>query len=311
MAAFGEIWRCAVPVATVWTSPTSARDIDAPGVENPVHLVKWLEVLPYKERLDLWSANRVQTQLLYGEEVIVEEIVEGWAKIYAIHQPSSKDQRGYPGWVPLVQIKEGRNDSKIGKYVIVQEDKVQLWNKDETPLLVLSFNTILPLQKEGANFYYVETPHGNAMLSKEGVEITGSSTTGNPSTMELGVRKGIKFLDLPYFWGGMSSYGYDCSGFTYNIAKASGIIIPRDAGEQKEAGLAIDRNNPNEWQIGDLLFFANDFGRASTRHVGFYFGNGKMIHSPQTGKTVEILTLAGTEFEEELCGVSRYQTKLG
>lgn len=304
--ALKKIWRCAVPVATVWTSPASARDIDQPGIENPVHLIKWLEALPYKERLDLCNANRVQTQLLYGEEVIVDEIVDDWAKIVAIHQPSIKDQRGYPGWVPLIQLIEGAYpDSQ--KYAIVTADKVQLWSEDKLPLVVLPFNTILPLRDECVKYYHVDSPNGNALLSKNGVAITSSKTTGNPTTMEQAVLKGTAFLDLPYLWGGMSSYGYDCSGFTYNMAKASGIIIPRDAGEQKESGKAINKENQNEWHIGDLLFFANDYGRAAVRHVGFYFGDGKMIHSPQTGKTVEIIHLAGTIFEEELCGVSRYQ----
>ena len=31
-------WYCAVPVATVWTSPESAREIDAAGTANPVRL---------------------------------------------------------------------------------------------------------------------------------------------------------------------------------------------------------------------------------------------------------------------------------
>ncbi|MFJ8263511.1 NlpC/P60 family protein [Rummeliibacillus sp. NPDC094406] len=310
MTALNNLWRCAVPVATIWTSPASARDIDVDGTGNPVNLVKWLEALQYKERLDLCEANRVQTQLLYGEEVIVDEIIDDWAKIVAIHQPSTKDQRGYPGWVPLTQLIES-NGSESKKYAIITADKAQLWTEDEMPLLVLPFNTILPLRDESLKYYHVDTPNGKAYLSKNGVEITSSRATGNPTTMEQAVIKGTAFLDLPYFWGGMSSYGYDCSGFTYNMAKASGIIIPRDAGEQKEAGQAIDKENPDEWLIGDLLFFANDFGRAPVRHVGFYFGEGKMIHSPQTGKTVEIIHLTGTKFEEELCGVSRYQAELG
>ena len=71
--------------------PNSAREIDIPGISNPVLLVEWLEALPYKERLALCDENRVQTQLLYGEPVLVEEIVGEWAKVIAIWQPSKKD----------------------------------------------------------------------------------------------------------------------------------------------------------------------------------------------------------------------------
>lgn len=310
MTASNNLWYCAVPVATVWTSVSSPRDIDVAGTGNPVNLVKWLEVLSYKERLDLCDANRIQTQILYGEAVIVDEVVGEWAKIVAIHQPSEKDHRGYPGWVPIVQLQQTDYNS-YEEYVIVTADKVQLWGKDGNPLIVLPFNTILPLQDECSKFYHVNTPHGDARLNKNGVDITASSNTGNPTSMEEAVVKATAFLDLPYLWGGISSYGYDCSGFTYNMAKASGIIIPRDAGDQKYAGHSINQENQKEWKIGDLLFFANDLGKGPVRHVGFYFGDGKMIHSPQTGKTVEIISLANTQFEAELCGVSRYQVKLG
>lgn len=306
MTISNNLWCCAVPVATVWTSTSSPREIDRLAIENPVYLIKWLEVLSYKERLDLCTTNRIQTQLLYGEEVIVDEIVDDWAKIIAIHQPSKKDRRGYPGWVPIRQLKKRRHEN-YQKHVIVTVDKVQLWSEDGAPLMVLPFNTILPLQHECSQFYHVDTPHGTACLNKKGVAITRSSTVGNPTPMEQAVVKGAAFLDLPYLWGGMSSYGYDCSGFTYNMAKASGRILPRDAGDQKNAGQPIDPERQDEWRIGDLLFFADNFGKDPVRHVGFYFGEGKMIHSPQTGKTVEIITLANTQFEVELCGVNRYQ----
>lgn len=64
-----DTWYCAVPVATVWTSPESTREIDKAGTENPVRLTKWLEQLPFEARLDLCDSNRVQTQLLYREPV--------------------------------------------------------------------------------------------------------------------------------------------------------------------------------------------------------------------------------------------------
>ncbi len=306
MADIENIWRCIVPVATVWTTKESARTIDAPAIDMPVNLAKWLHVLTYNERLDLCDANRVQTQLLYGEEVIVEEIVDGWAKIFCIHQPSKKDKRGYPGWVPLAQLKKGKLP-KYEKYVIVTGNKVPLYMDDGTILFEIPFNTILPLINADSFFYHVVINHGIGSIAKSGAEITSHSITGNSSTMEQAVLRGTAFLNLPYLWGGMSSYGYDCSGFTYNMAKASGIIIPRDAGDQKEAGQKVNQHNPDEWRIGDLLFFSDDHGRAKVRHVGFYYGDGKMIHSPKTGKNIEIIPLAGTVFEDELCGVSRYQ----
>ena len=59
-------WYCTVPVATVWTSPESVRDLIGGDVSNPVRLIEWLEKLTYEPRLDLCDGNRIQTQLFTG-----------------------------------------------------------------------------------------------------------------------------------------------------------------------------------------------------------------------------------------------------
>ncbi|SEN33613.1 Cell wall-associated hydrolase, NlpC family [Paenisporosarcina quisquiliarum] len=298
-------WVCAVKVGTIWTEPNSAREIDNPGILNPVLLVEWLEALPYKERLALCNENRVQTQLLYGEPLLLEEIEGEWAKVVAIWQPSKKDSRGYPGWIPLSQIKPAGQVNNKG-IVRVSSPKAQLWDLQHNPLLVLPFNTILPIISEGEVFYTVYTPHGKALLSKGQAQFALSLMQLPKKSAEEAVSLGERYLDLPYLWGGMSSYGYDCSGFSYNMLKACGYIIPRDASDQAKMGEEIPIHDPSLWKKGDLIFFANDEGTGSVRHVGFYYGNGQLLHSHSTGKTVEILVLAESKLEKEICAVRRY-----
>jgi cell wall-associated NlpC family hydrolase len=117
------------------------------------------------------------------------------------------------------------------------------------------------------------------------------------------VKAGEPYLSLNYFWGGMSSFGYDCSGLSYAVHKANGYKIARDAGDQAASGeeVAFDKLEP-----GDLLFFAYEEGKGTLHHVGIYYGGGKMLHSPQTGKGIEITSLEGTIYEKELCAVRRY-----
>ncbi|QBP42800.1 C40 family peptidase [Paenisporosarcina antarctica] len=297
-------WVCSVAVATVWTSPESVRQIDAPGFENPVRLPKWLEALNYEDLLDLCEDNRVQTQVLYGEPVLIDEIVGDWAKVNCIWQFSKKDERGYPGWIPLAQLKEMERISDFG-YAKVRLPKVQLFSKHREPLLVVPFNTILPVIDDLDDHTVVHTPHGDALILSEDIE----RAPGIESFIErIGVEVvscASKFVDIPYFWGGMSSYGYDCSGFSYNMFKGHGYFIPRDADDQAKHGEEIDLNDTSQWEVGDLLFFANE-GSNKVRHVGIYYGNGQMIHSPSTGQSVEIIILAGTKYAKELCAVSRY-----
>jgi len=303
-------WVCAVSVATVWTSPEAPREIDAPGLENPVKLNKWLEQLPFEPRLDLCDGNRVQTQLLYGEHVHVEEISGEWAKIIALWQPSRKDERGYPGWVPAAQLKEVIRTANFG-YAKVVSGRAQLFSKDRTPLMVLPLNTILPVLSEDDTFTVVQTPDGEALLYNEDIEKAPALNAFRKGDGLDVIASASKYLDLPYFWGGMSTYGYDCSGFSYNMLKAHGYFIPRDAGDQAKKGIEIPVDNPSAWQYGDLLFFAYEEGKGKLHHVGIYYGYGQMIHSPHTGKSVEVINLKGTVYEKELCAVRRYVNNEG
>ena len=64
-------WYCAVSVATVWTSTEAVRPQDEAGLANPARPQEWIGSLRLADRLELSVADRVQTQLVYGEPVAV------------------------------------------------------------------------------------------------------------------------------------------------------------------------------------------------------------------------------------------------
>lgn len=300
-----DTWYCAVSVATVWTSPESIREIDQAGIANPVRLNEWLELNDSTTRLDLCNNDRVQTQILYGEPVIVEEIKGDWAKVFAVWQPSKKDARGYPGWVPLNQLRKAELVQAEG-FVKVTAKKAQLWTREGLPLLVIPFNAILPYTDELEECLVIHTPEGEALILKQDVIRSSSIHQFDKLPASNALEKGLRFLDLPYLWGGTSSYGYDCSGFTYNMMKACGHMIPRDAGDQALAGDPVDVFDQRTWEKGDLLFFAHDEGRGKIHHVGFYFGTGILLHAPSTGRAIELVKMEGTLYAQEICAVRRY-----
>lgn len=300
-------WIVNVPVATVWTSCDSPREIDKGAVTNPVVIAEWLEGLTYDTRLELCNQNLVQTQLLYGEEVMVVEENGDWTHCLIPSQSTLKDDRGYPGWVPktqLVQAPDGWSLADV-PVAVVTSKKGRLIKENDQSRLELSYLTALPFLNEQDGKVFVKTLDGTGVLDSEDVVVSDSPVKGNGQAI---VTAGEQFLGLPYLWGGMSSYGYDCSGFSYSMCKANGYVIPRDASDQAAAGKQVE---VADIEPGDLLFFAYEEGKGRIHHVGIYHGDGKLLHSPKTGKTVEIIPLEGTIYERELCAARRYWAETG
>jgi cell wall-associated NlpC family hydrolase len=79
-----------------------------------------------------------------------------------------------------------------------------------------------------------------------------------------------------YIYGGTTTAGFDCSGYTQYVFGKLGINLPRTAEQQRQAVTTV--SNP---QPGDLVFFG-----APAYHVGIYAGNGTMWDSPRTGKAI-------------------------
>ncbi|MDR7857432.1 NlpC/P60 family protein [Tissierella sp.] len=94
-------------------------------------------------------------------------------------------------------------------------------------------------------------------------------------------------LGKPYKYGAAGPNSYDCSGLTFYLFGKLGISIPRTSKTQINAGTYVAKK---DLQYGDLVLFARN-GK-TINHVGIYVGDGKFVHSPQTGDVVKITTLA-------------------
>lgn len=107
------------------------------------------------------------------------------------------------------------------------------------------------------------------------------------------VAEAIKYLDVPYLWGGSTPAGFDCSGLVQYAYRAVGISIPRNSRTQfaSTAGY-IPPDRLDLLLPGDLVFFGTDADQTRIHHVGMYVGDGVFIHAPQTGDVVRYATLS-------------------
>jgi hypothetical protein len=262
-----------VSAATLWRAPRLARTIDAPALANPVDLDGWNRNLATTASR-AWLDSRVVTQALYGEKVTVLAVRGGWARVAVGDQPTPLDGRGYPGWLPVRQLSGPFPTARPQRVVLSRTAVLHLRGR----ALRLSYGTRLPVTGRTARGdWLVRTPDGPGWIAPGSF---GQAPAPKGSSI-VTAAKG--FVGLRYLWGGVSAWGFDCSGLVWDVFRAHGVTVPRDTGPQSQGGRRVPAGG---LRPGDLVFY----GSPAT-HVAIAAGHGMMIESPDSAHGLRLVPL--------------------
>lgn len=216
-------------------------------------------------RKDPAETAEMVTQLLFGEPYkVLETYRSKWALIKA-------DFDQYKGWIDM----KTHTRVSYGEYEVFRDSLFHItrglaiaYKKGEEnyPFYLLPGSVICRYFKKDSSFRLKDTSY------KITREVVADWKKGSREDI---IQTALMYYGAPYVWGGKSLFGLDCSGLVQVVCRINGIMLPRDANQQIEAGTDVE--SLEYTRPGDLCFFVNEDGNIS--HVGFLIDDNKVLHA--------------------------------
>ena len=227
------------------------------------------------------SVAPIRDRSSHTAQMVDQAIMGNWVKILVEKEDwyLCQTHYNYVGWITKSAIhkctinfisdwtKNAKHRIKTLNSIIYSETNIS-----SIPISDGVLNNRLKITKDLVDWNEVILPDGRVgFIQKKNIElVVEDKDLTNQSSIVIS--NALSMKGVPYLWGGNSSKGNDCSGFTQTVFMASGIQLPRDARQQAQVGkLLID----DPIKEGDLLFFGT--GDRVT-HVGISMGGDKFIH---------------------------------
>lgn len=206
----------------------------------------------------------VTSQAIYGSKILIQQSARVWSYI------ATDD--GYHGWMKNSDLSpssyESENVIKIKSLFanVYSEPNNEL----HKPLMTLAAGIIMPLiNVKDKDWVEVKLVNGNVGW----IRYTEVWINPKPMTIPQMLTYSKNFLGLPYLWGGVSTFGFDCSGWVQFMYRQMGIILPRDNMLQVTWPRFVEVTKEN-LKPGDTLYFGFDH---KITHTAIYLGNNLFI----------------------------------
>lgn len=208
----------------------------------------------YPLRKEAKHSAEMVSEILFGEHFKIIERQKDWLKIKLTHD-------GYEGWIE-------------SKGAFPDSDNALTWSVSER----------CEVKGPAGNFTLYpgsrlpEVSENSFQLGNAQYKILLGSTRKAKMRFALDdlIKTSRQFQNTPYYWGGRTTRGIDCSGFVQIVHAIYGVSLPRDAYQQAEIGTTIP---VGEAEAGDIAFFKNDSGNIT--HVGILVATTHIIHASE------------------------------
>lgn len=213
----------------------------------------------------------LDTQLLYGEKARVFDERDGWAWV-------QNETDGYVGYVESAAL-GAPPPPPTHRLRALRSFLFPEPNLKAPPLDCLSIAS--PLCVVGSRGDYSELAGGGWLFTRHLQPIAETSPDF--------VATALEFLGTPYYWGGRSSIGLDCSTLVQLSLACAGMTLRRDSYQQSTtAGEALN-GLPGEVALerGDLVY--------SPGHVAIMLDSAHVVHANGFTMSVAIERLDAVE----------------
>lgn len=244
-------------------------------------------VATLKEKPSLEAQTVTQAQRL-DPVVILED--GSWCLV------SLPRQHNYQGYIEKKNLKPWQAPS--GKPYVAAVKVLSLYDKPGGTLVIsVPFAAPLTVVGEKEDCYIVATYLGNLYALKKELR----PVDNKPVLAKDIIITAKEYLGVSYLWGGVSPFGFDCSGFIWAIMASFGHNLPRDAGPQFYFEQLLPVKN-DRLLPGDLVFFSTY--KTGPSHVGIYLGQNEFINAAGT-KGVSIASLTNSYYQSRYLGARR------
>lgn len=240
------------------------------------------------------SSNVITT--IYNQQRVVVEYQDGeWYKI------NYQGTEGYvhSDYMYIMEIANGNyGNANPNCYVVNVRAKP---TTASSVLTTINSSDIVNIIGINSGWYKITTTNGiTGYIRGDLLKITAAAGSFMPNTSANVVSTALKYIGVPYVWGGSSAAGFDCSGFTQYVFKQHSYYLNRTAASQYSNGVVVNRAN---LLPGDLVFFERTYATNGISHVGIYIGNNQFIHAGNSG--VAIASLNENYYASRYCGACR------